>query len=46
MKEDIHVRIEKDITDNVRAYADRNGISLAAAVSLLLRRALEQEEPS
>jgi len=43
MKDDIHVRIEQDITDSVRAYAARNGISLAAAVSLLLRHALEGE---
>jgi antitoxin component of RelBE/YafQ-DinJ toxin-antitoxin module len=46
MKADIHVRIEKDITDDVRDYAARNGISLAAAVSLLLRRALREEEQS
>lgn len=45
MKVDIHARIEEDITDEVRAYADRNGISLAAAISLLLRRALEGERP-
>jgi hypothetical protein len=44
MKEDIHVRIEEDIAATVRAYAARNGISLAAAISLLLRRALEGEE--
>jgi len=46
MKEDIHAKIEKDITDDVRAYAARNGISLAAAVSILLRRALKEEEQS
>ncbi len=45
MKADIHVRIEKDITDDVRAYAARNGVSLAAAISLLLRRALKGERP-
>jgi hypothetical protein len=46
MKEDIHVRIEKDIADDVRAYAAAHGVSLAAAVSLLLRRALREEGSS
>jgi hypothetical protein len=46
MKEDIHVRIETDIADDVRAYAADHGISLAAAVSLLLRRALREEGQS
>jgi hypothetical protein len=46
MKEDIHVRIETDIADDVRAYAATHGISLAAAVSLLLRRALTEKEQS
>jgi hypothetical protein len=46
MKEDIHVRIEKDIADDARAYAAAHGISLAAAVSLLLRRALTEKEQS
>jgi len=43
VKEDIHVRIDQDITDAVRAYASSHGISLAAAVSILLRRALKGE---
>jgi hypothetical protein len=44
MKEDIHARIEKDIADDVRVYAATHGISLAAAINLLLRRALREEE--
>jgi hypothetical protein len=38
--------VEKDLADRVRAYAERHSISLAAAVSFLLSRALEQEEQS
>jgi len=46
VKKDIHVRIDEEITDAVRAYAGSHGISLAAAVSLLLRRALRGEGQS
>jgi hypothetical protein len=41
-KEDIHVRVETGIAQDVRDYAATNGISLAAAVSILLRQALAQ----
>jgi predicted HicB family RNase H-like nuclease len=44
MKEDVHVRIDKDVMRGVRAYADSSGISLAAAVSVLLRQALERSQ--
>ena len=40
MKEDVHVRIDEDVMRAVRAYADARGISLAAAVSILLRESL------
>jgi plasmid stability protein len=46
MKEDIHARIEEDIMDGVRVYAATHGISVAAAISVLLRRALREEEQS
>jgi plasmid stability protein len=46
MKEDVHVRISKDLMNEVRAYAASHGISLAAAVSVLLRRALSEEDQS
>jgi plasmid stability protein len=41
MKEDIHIRVDEDVMRGVRAYAASHGISLAAAVSVLLRHALE-----
>jgi hypothetical protein len=41
MKEDVHIRISSDVMFRVRAYAERHGISLAAAVSVLLSQALE-----
>jgi antitoxin component of RelBE/YafQ-DinJ toxin-antitoxin module len=41
MKEDVHVRIDEDVMRQVRAYADSCGISVAAAVSVLLRQALK-----
>lgn len=44
MKEDIHVRISEEIMRGVRAYADMRGVSLAAAISILLRRALYEED--
>ena len=40
MKEDIHIRIDEDVMSAVRAYATSHGVSLAAAVSVLLRQAL------
>jgi len=46
MKEDIHIRIDEDVMSAVRAYAARHGVSLAAAVSVLLSRALSQEGSS
>ena len=42
MKEDLHIRVSEDIAQRVRAYAEQRGISLAAAVSVLLQRALEE----
>jgi predicted HicB family RNase H-like nuclease len=42
MKEDVHVRVSEELMRQVRAYAARRGISLAAAVSVLLRLALEE----
>lgn len=41
MKEDWHLRIDTEIAQEVRAYAKANGVALAAAVSILLRRGLE-----
>jgi hypothetical protein len=40
MKEDVHVRIDEDVMKAVRAYAEWRGISLAAAMSVLLRESL------
>lgn len=42
MKEDIHIRIEAGVMRQVRAYAEQQGISLAAAVSVLLSAALKE----
>jgi hypothetical protein len=42
MKEDIHIRVSEDLMRQVRAFADRHGISLAAAVSVLLLGGLER----
>jgi hypothetical protein len=42
MKEDIHIRIDEDVMSAVRAYAASHGVSLAAAVSVLLRQALRE----
>lgn len=44
MKEDIHIRIEEDVMSAVRAYAASHGISLAAAVSVLLSQELKRQE--
>ncbi len=41
MKEDWHVKVDGEIAQAVRAYAKANGIALAAAVSILLKRGLE-----
>lgn len=41
MKEDIHVKIDTDVMRGVRAYASAHGVSLAAAVSVLLSQALQ-----
>jgi len=40
MKEDVHVRIDEDVMQGVRAYAKARGISVAAAMSVLLRESL------
>jgi predicted HicB family RNase H-like nuclease len=42
VKEDLHLRIEEEVMRPVREYATANGISLAAAVSILLTRALQE----
>jgi len=44
MKEDIHIRVSAEVMRQVRAYADRCGISLAAAAAILMLRGLDQEE--
>jgi len=45
MKEDVHVRIGEELMRGVRAYAAAREISLAAAINILLRRALYEELP-
>jgi hypothetical protein len=45
MKEDVHVRISDEIMSEVRAYAERCKISLAAAVSVLLSLGLDVSRP-
>lgn len=40
MKENLHLRVDTEIAQAVRAYAKTNGIALAAAVSILLKRGL------
>lgn len=40
MSYQLHLAIGDDLKDDVKAYADRYGISIAAAVRVLLRRAL------
>ena len=42
MKEDVHIRVSEDVMRRVRAYADTRGISLAAAVTILLDERLAQ----
>jgi hypothetical protein len=44
MKEDIHIRVSADLMRQVRSYAKQRGISLAAAVSVLLQYALDEGE--
>ena len=41
MKEDIHIRLDASLAEAVRTYAHGRGISLAAAVSVLLAKALK-----
>ena len=43
MKEDVHVRVSEDVMRRVRAYAQRQGLSLAAAITVLLDWALREE---
>jgi hypothetical protein len=45
MKEDVHVRISEEVMRGVRTYAETRGISLAAAISVLLRIGLEESKP-
>ena len=45
MKVDVHVRISDEIMSEVRTYADRTGITLAAAVSVLLSLGLDASRP-
>jgi len=44
MKEDVHIRVDEDVMREVRAYAGNHGVSLAAAVSVLLRQALKGDQ--
>jgi len=44
MKEDIHVKVNTEIMRDVRAWATSHGISLAAAVSILLSIGLEESK--
>jgi len=44
MKEDWHVKVDEEIARAVRAYAKANGIALAAAVSILLKRGLDKDK--
>ncbi len=45
-KEDVHVRISTKVMRPVREYAEGHGISLAAAISILLRLPDPPEEKS
>ena len=45
-KEDVHVRISAEVMRPVREYADSHGISLAAAISILLAQPDPPEEES
>jgi hypothetical protein len=45
-KEDVHVRISGNIMEGVRQFAASNGISLAAAMGLLLKWGLQNTEVS
>jgi antitoxin component of RelBE/YafQ-DinJ toxin-antitoxin module len=38
------VRVPPEVKETAQAYADAQGISLAAAVNILLRRALNMKE--
>jgi len=40
MKEDVHVRIDKDVMTAVRVYAATQRITLAAAMEALVQQAL------
>jgi predicted HicB family RNase H-like nuclease len=40
MKEDVHVRIDKDVMTAVRVYAATQRVTLATAVEILLHQAL------
>lgn len=43
MKEDVHIRVSADVMRQVRDYATQRGLTLAAAVTVLLDRALKEE---
>ena len=40
----LHLAIGDDLRDDVQTYADEYGISLAAAVRILLRKALTRSD--
>jgi hypothetical protein len=44
MKEDIHIRVDKDLMSAIRYVAHHYGMSLAAAASWLMRLGLDQVE--
>ena len=46
MKESLHIRLDTELTARVRAYATKRGISLAAAIAVLLTDALTTTEDS
>ena len=43
-KEDLHIRVDTEIMQPVREYAAQNGVSLAAAISIILRRGLRRHD--
>lgn len=43
-KEDVHVQIERVIMVGVRSWASQHGVSVAAAMSVLLTKALDAEQ--
>lgn len=43
VKEDVHVRVSEDVMRQVRAYAQQRGLTLAAAITVLLDQALKEK---